>query len=65
MTSQHIKVDVAHIGMIDGVKIGNLGEERTRKLSKRMHSQVVKDESGELSRSQLKLGHISQKGAIH
>lgn len=53
MASQHIKMEVTHIGMIDGVEVCYSGKKRARISGQRMYGQSVKDQNATLSRSQL------------
>jgi hypothetical protein len=49
MTPQHVKVKITHIGMIDGIEIGNSGKERTRVLGQRVYGETVNGDDGDLS----------------
>ena len=49
MTPQHVKVKITHIGMINGIEIGNSGKERTRVLGQRMYGETVNGDDGDLS----------------
>lgn len=49
MTSQHIKMKVTHVGMVDGIEVCYSSEKRAGIVGQRVYGETIKDESRNLS----------------
>ena len=49
MTFQHVKVEIAHVGMVNCVEVGNLGEQWTGVLCQWMQGYSIGEKANVLS----------------